>query len=279
MNNMDPRVVQSFGEEWSKFDCSQLEEADVRILFESYFSLFPWQMLAPDAEGFDLGCGTGRWAHFVSQRVGSLHCIDASAAALGVARRNLQMHSNCTFHCASVDAIPLADGSADFGYSLGVLHHVPDTERGISECARKLKPGAPLLIYLYYAFDNRPAWFQTLWRLSDLLRRFISTLPFAIRSPLCDLIAALVYWPLARISKLLEQTGTDLAHFPLSAYRNRTFYSMRTDTLDRFGTRLEKRFTRNEIKQMMESAGLERIAFSESPCWCAIGYRKPPPYS
>ena len=49
---------------------------------------------------------------------------------------------------------------------------------------------------------------------------------------------------------------------------------MRTDALDRFGTRLEKRFTRKEIAQMMELAGLERIAFSDSPCWCAMGYRK-----
>ena len=49
---------------------------------------------------------------------------------------------------------------------------------------------------------------------------------------------------------------------------------MRTDALDRFGTRLEKRFTRKEIAQMMKLAGLERIAFSDSPCWCAMGYRK-----
>jgi len=274
MNNVDPRVVQAFGEEWSKFNCSQVEDPDLRNLFESYFSLFPWEVLPPDAEGFDLGCGTGRWAHFVAQRVGFLHCIDASAAALDVARRNLQMHSNCSFQCASVGAIPLADRSADFGYSLGVLHHVPDTEGGIKECARKLKPGAPLLIYLYYAFDNRPAWFQIVWRLSDLLRRIVSRLPFAIRSPLCDLIATLVYWPFARFSKLLERAGTDVANFPLSAYRNRTFYSMRNDALDRFGTRLEKRFTRNEIRRMLETAGFERIVFTESPCWCALGYRK-----
>jgi ubiquinone/menaquinone biosynthesis C-methylase UbiE len=176
------------------------------------------------------------------------------------------MHSNCSFHCASVDAIPLPDGSADFGYSLGVLHHVPDTEQGIRECARKLKPGAPLLIYLYYAFDNRPAWFQIVWRLTDLLRRFISTLPYAMRSSICDLIAALVYWPSARFAKLLERAGVDVAHFPLSAYRNRTFYSMRNDALDRFGTRIEKRFTRQQIRSMMETAGFERIEFSESPC-------------
>ncbi len=88
------------------------------------------------------------------------------------------------------------------------------------------------------------------------------------------MFAVIVYWPLARIAKLLENMGADVDSFPLSAYRNRSFYSMRTDALDRFGTRLEKRFTRKEIAQMMKLAGLERIAFSDSPCWCAMGYRK-----
>jgi ubiquinone/menaquinone biosynthesis C-methylase UbiE len=274
MSNIDPGVVEAFGEEWGKFEHADLDNPDLHTTFQSYFSIFPWHELPENAVGFDLGCGTGRWAHFVAQRVGFLHCIDPSNAALDVARRNLQMHPNCSFHCASVEAIPLADSSADFGYSLGVLHHVPDTQRGITDCARKLKPGAPLLIYLYYAFDNRPRWFQMLWRISDWLRRCISALPFSIRSPMCDMFAVLVYWPLARIAKLLENMGADVESFPLSAYRNRSFYSMRTDALDRFGTRLEKRFTRKQIGEMMELAGLEGILFTDSPCWCALGYRK-----
>jgi ubiquinone/menaquinone biosynthesis C-methylase UbiE len=267
-------VVEAFGEEWSKFDHTNLDNPDLQTIFQSYFSIFPWHELPPNAEGFDLGCGTGRWAHFVAQRVGYLHCIDPSAAALDVARQNLQIHSNCSFHCASVEEIPLADSSADFAYCLGVLHHIPNARQGIVECARKLKSGAPLLIYVYYAFDNRPVWFRTIWRVSDLVRRFISALPFTIKSPLCDLIAALVYWPLARISKGFEKLGVDVHPFPLSSYRNRSFYSMRTDALDRFGSRLEKRFSRKQIVEMMEDAGFERIIFNDSPCWCAMGYRK-----
>jgi SAM-dependent methyltransferase len=274
MNNLHPSVVDAFGEEWTKFDHAEQQSPELRSLFELYFSIFPWNVLPPTAVGFDLGCGTGRWAHFVAQRVGHLYCIDASIAAIEVARRNLQGHTNCSLHCASVDAIPLADGSADFGYSLGVLHHVPDPEQGIRACARKLKPGAPLLLYLYYAFDNRPGWFRAIWQVSDLLRRAVSVLPFAVRALLCDLIAAVVYWPLARISKLGQRLGIRVDHWPLCAYRDRSFYSMRTDALDRFGTRVEKRFTRQEIRSMMEAAGLERIVFSETPHWCAVGYRR-----
>jgi ubiquinone/menaquinone biosynthesis C-methylase UbiE len=274
MNNLDQSVIQAFGEEWGKFDHAGLGNPDLEATFQSYFSIFPWHELPPNAEGFDMGCGTGRWAHFVAQRVRHLHCIDASAPTLDVARRNLHTHTNCSFYCASVEAIPLVDSSMDFGYCVGVLHYVPDPQQGVKECMRKLKPGAPLLLYLYYAFDNRPVWFRMVWRASDFVRRFISRLPFTVKSPLCDLIAALVYWPLARISRLIEKLKVDTSLVPLSAYRHRSFYTMRTDALDRFGTPMEKRFTRIEIRRMMETAGFERIVFSESPCWCALGYRK-----
>ena len=50
---------------------------------------------------------------------------------------------------------------------------------------------------------------------------------------------------------------------------------MRTDALDRFGTRLEHRFTRKEIEAMMKAAGLEDVRFREDePYWVACG-RKP----
>lgn len=273
--NYDARTVAGFGREWSEFDQTALDEREQRELFAAYFSLFPWAALPPAAVGFDLGCGTGRWAKLVAPRVARLYCIDASGAALAVARRNLASFANCEFVEASVDALPLADGSQDFGYSLGVLHHVPDTAAGIAACARKLKPGAPLLLYLYYAFDNRPAWFRLLWRASDAGRRTISRLPFRLRRSLTDLIALTVYWPLARTARALEDAGRDVDAFPLAMYRRRSFYTMRTDALDRFGTALEQRFTAAEIRRMMEAAGLERIAFRDAmPYWCAVGYRR-----
>jgi len=63
---------------------------------------------------------------------------------------------------------------------------------------------------------------------------------------------------------------------PLAYYRHRSFYTMRTAALDRFGTRLEQRFTRLEIEKMMREAGLTDITFSEEPpFWCAVGFRPP----
>ena len=273
--NLDAKTVAGFGDEWTKFDQQSLSPSERQEIFERYFKIFPWDSLPPNAVGFDLGSGSGRWASCVAPRVGVLHCIDASEAAIKVAQQNLVNHDNCKFHVASVDQIPLPDASMDFGYSLGVLHHVPDTLQAIKSCVQKLKPNAPFLIYLYYAFDNRPVWFRALWRISDLLRRVISKFPFWLKHLITSTIALFVYLPLARFALVLEKLGVNVDAFPLSTYRKLSFYTMRTDALDRFATRLEQRFTLVEIKRMLTEAGLERIEHSTSePYWCAVGYRK-----
>ncbi len=275
--NVDAETVHGFGVEWQRFDQSGLPPEELGAYFETYFDVFPWPSLPKDAVGFDVGCGSGRWARRVAPRVGTLHCVDASAEALAVAKKNLADTANAVFHHASVDALPFADDSLDFGYSLGVLHHVPDTAGGIAACVAKLKPGAPFLLYLYYAFDNRPLWFRSLWAASDRVRRFVSQLPDRGKVLAADAIAGAVYWPLARGAALAEKLGARVDALPLSFYRRSSFYTMRTDALDRFGTRLEQRFTAEQIRGMMERAGLEGITFGQgAPYWRAIGYKKLP---
>nr|WP_283938316.1 class I SAM-dependent methyltransferase [Sphingomonas brevis] len=226
------------------------------------------------SEGFDLGCGSGRWARFVAPRCDKLHCIDPSDA-IDVARRNLADCPNVTFHRASADDIPLADGSQDFGYSLGVLHHIPDPEAALRNAVGKVRRGGQFLLYIYYRFDNRPLWFQSLWRGSDIGRRVVSKLPFPARKGVAAVIAATTYWPLARTARIVEKSGRDPSSIPLNWYRNLSFYTMRTDALDRFGTRLEQRFTKPEIRAMMERSGLENIRFSDcAPYWVALGTRR-----
>ncbi len=90
-----------------------------------------------------------------------------------------------------------------------------------------------------------------------------------------DIIAVLVYWPIVQGVKLAARFGADVNKIPLSYYRDADFRTLRNGALDRFGTRLEQRFTRQEISNMMEKAGLHDIRFSENePFWVAVGLRK-----
>lgn len=273
--NLDPQTVDGFGEEWAAYDQRALAGHEYDTLLRRYFAIFPFDALPVDAEGFDLGCGSGRWAAGVAGKVGTLHCIDPAEKALEVAKQRLGDADNVRFHLASVDAIPLPDGSQDFGYSLGVLHHVPDTAAALKDCVGKLKIGAPFLIYLYYKLDGRPGWYRALWKATDAIRKSVAALPFGPRKLVTNVIAGIVYWPLARSAALAEKSGQDVSGWPLSSYRALSFYTMRTDALDRFGTRLEQRFSRAEIEAMMRASGLDEIRFSEEePYWVACGIRR-----
>ena len=275
--NYDPEVVNGFGDEWEafSFNSENLDPQEVELLFSQFFDIFPWEKIDADSIGFDLGCGTGRWVNFIAPKVKKIICIDASSKALEVAKRNLSQHENCEFHLASVENMPIEDSTMDFGYSVGVLHHIPDTMDGIKSCTAKLKPGAPFLVYLYYAFDNKPLWFRYIWKLSDIIRRIVCRLPFKLKYAISQFIALTIYYPLAKTALLLEKLRININSFPLSEYRSSSFYAMRSGSLDRFGTKIEKRFTRKEIKQMMESAGLINITFSETPpYWKCVGIKQ-----
>ena len=271
--NLDVDTVDSFSDEWARFDQFALSTDEASRIFNEYFAVFPFEMLPPNSTGFDMGCGSGRWAKLMAPRVGHLHCIDPSFA-LDIAKSSLEGSHNVSFYYAAVDDNPLPENSQDFGYSLGVLHHVPDTARGIRSCVDMLKPGAPFLLYLYYAFDNRPWLFKLTWRCSDLMRRAICKLPSTLKHLMTDILAVVVYYPLARFSLVAERVGFRVASVPLSYYRNHSFYTMRTDSRDRFGTPLEQRFTRKEITTMMVDAGLCNVRFSDrAPFWCAVGFK------
>ena len=49
-----------------------------------------------DAVGFDMGCGTGRWAQFVAPKVKTLDCVGPSDA-INAAKKNLIYNKNVTF--------------------------------------------------------------------------------------------------------------------------------------------------------------------------------------
>ena len=272
--NVDWDVVNDFGTEWEEFQFDEHNNKILKKAWEQYFNIFPWDSISDQSTGFDMGCGTGRWAQFVAPRVGKLSCIDPSIA-IDVAKKNLSNFQNVDYYKETSDSCSLEDGSQDFGYSLGVLHHIPSTQDGIHDCAKKLKTGAPFLLYLYYNFENKPFFYRTIWRISDLIRKIICKLPVKIKKFVCSIIAISIYFPFATLARICNKLGINSDNIPLSDYKNKSFYIMQNDALDRFGTKLEQRFSRAHITNMLENAGFERIVFSQhTPFWTCISYKK-----
>ena len=274
MTNKDENVIKEFGDEWIKFDYSALDEQKLEENFWQYFKIFPWDKLPKDAVGFDMGCGSGRWAKFVAPKVHTLNCIEPSNA-IDVAKNNLKTYDNVSFLNETTEDCTLAPSSQDFGYCLGVLHHLPNTQEGLNDCTKLLKPGAPILLYLYYNFENKPLWFKFIWWISDFIRRLVSVSPKPIKHSICSIIAMLVYFPLSRSARLVEKLGVNVDNIPLSDYREKPFYQCKNDALDRFGTRLEQRFSKAQITDMLLNAGCTNIEFSpNTPFWVCVAFKK-----
>jgi ubiquinone/menaquinone biosynthesis C-methylase UbiE len=268
--NLDSETVASFGDEWKAFHDFSQEE--IQSIGDDYFDLVTFDTSTFNV--LDVGCGSGRWALYMAPRVKLIEAIDPSMA-IWVAKDLLKPYSNTRITHASVDNLPFADNSFDLVYSLGVLHHIPDTQAAIHDCFRKTKSGGYFLLYLYYSLDNRGVLFKLVFKTSNALRRIISKFPPSLKKVVCDIIASMIYWPLARFSGLVALFSTKFASIiPLSYYRKTSFFIMRNDALDRFGTPLEKRFSKTEIQQMLQLAGFTNIKFStKEPFWHVLSQK------
>jgi SAM-dependent methyltransferase len=270
--NIDWETVNSFGEEWSKFNFFPDEE--ITDIGSEYFDIISKNVLNKNSYVLDVGCGTGRWTRYVADQVGFVEAVDPSNAVLQ-ADVLLADKNNVRISQASADYIPFPDNSFDLVFSLGVLHHIPDTKKALSKCVEKVKPGGYFLVYLYYSLDNRGFLFKALFSLSNIFRQIICRLPHKLKNIVCDVIAVCIYMPFIFIAKAFDKipllkkvTG----RIPLSYYRTKSFKVIRNDALDRFGTPLEQRFSKNEIHDMMQAAGLTEIVFSsKEPYWHAVG--------
>lgn len=248
----------TFGEEWWAHG-EVLPEHQRE--FEAYFDLVDRDDLS-DKRVADLGCGSGRWASFVAPRCREVVAVDFSDAIF-VARRNLREHDNVVFVLGDVLDLPLADDSVDLAYCLGVLHHLPVD--ALDACRRLARLGPELLVYLYYALDNRPPHYRLLLRAVSGIRTGLARIRSGrARAALSWVIAALVYWPLARLGRALGDRGRAI---PLAdTYGHSTLGRMRQDAYDRFFTRIEQRFTREQIRTLTDT--FDSVAISDGlPYW------------
>jgi ubiquinone/menaquinone biosynthesis C-methylase UbiE len=272
-NNRHDQTVASFGQEWLKF--GTFTEDEIENAGNQYFDIAR-QILNPNMNVLDVGCGSGRWSLYVAPYVKQVEAIDPSDAVYSAAQLTADCE-NIRISRASVDHIPFPDHSFDLVFSLGVLHHIPDTLAAMKNCVSKVKSGGWFLVYLYYNLDNRGALYKLLFKLSNVVRNVISRLPATAKSVVCEIIAYTVYWPLVTLSRIIKKIFPSkkwYLKFPLGYYHDKSMHIIRNDAFDRFATPLEQRFSKKQIHSMMTACGLTNIVFSDhEPFHHALGQK------
>ncbi|MES2588765.1 MAG: class I SAM-dependent methyltransferase [Bacteroidota bacterium] len=271
-SNLDEKTVSSFGEEWLKFD--SFTEQEIKVAGDQYFDIVEETILNNESTVLDLGCGTGRWTKYVANKVKIVEAVDPSEAVLA-ASKLIGDIPNVRITQASVSNIPFDDESFDFIICLGVLHHIPDTQQALSDLCKKLKKNGHILLYLYYSLDNRGTFYKFIFHSSTLIRKLVSKFPQGLKKFTCDVIAVLVYMPLVLLTRFLQVIFGQkkwINKIPLSYYKDKSFNIIRNDALDRFGTPLEQRFSKDEIKTLLRNAGVSETQFSDNePYWHVLG--------
>jgi 2-polyprenyl-3-methyl-5-hydroxy-6-metoxy-1,4-benzoquinol methylase len=266
--NANYRLIEDFGDEWQRFNfLDGKSNQDLDRQFTAYTSILDFDLFKNNnALVVDMGAGSGRWTERLLPYFSNIVAIEPSNKAVEILKKRFNGANRVKIEKATVKHNSIIDNSADLIISLGVLHHLPNTQEALIDCFRKIKPGGYLLCYLYYNLENKSAIYRAIFHLSNFIRIIISKLPKRIKLLVCYLIALTIYWPMARISKVATKFGVDNSNLPLHQYADFPFVFLKNDALDRFGTRIENRFSKVEIEYMLEQAqfNIRTLKFSES---------------
>jgi SAM-dependent methyltransferase len=265
-DDMARRTQASFGYEWTHF--SDWRQSGT-MNFNDYFQGVDLASLLGRTV-LDAGCGMGRHARQVAPFAGRVIAVDFSRA-IDQASQNVSEMSNVACVQADLLALPLADASFDFVYSLGVLHHLAATERALAALVEKLRPGGRLRVYLYW---KRHGWAGRLLRLVEAARGLTTRMPFGPLRALCWVLSVILSAGVVLPYRALSALGaTRHGSWPLFVYSRYPFAVLYNDQFDRFSAPIEKRYDADEVRSLLESVGL--IDIEVRPCfgWLADGMK------
>ncbi|MFO0565507.1 MAG: class I SAM-dependent methyltransferase [Polyangiaceae bacterium] len=119
----------------------------VRALIQRHYEAAVLEKLGGRARGqrvLEVGCGSGRGVQVLLERFGAseVDAFDLDPHMVTLARRRLAPERD-RVHLwqGSVTEIRAGDASYDAVFDFGILHHVPDYRRALSEIFRVLRPG------------------------------------------------------------------------------------------------------------------------------------------
>lgn len=144
--------AESFGDEWHRFRTVQLDSVNGTRESEHGFQL-KTGFEPGDIRGrlvLDAGVGAGRYADVMAKWGAEVVGVDLTRA-VDAAAQNLRRWPTAHLVQADIFALPFRDETFDICYSIGVLHHTPDTAAAFGHVAAMVRKGGHLAIYVYHA--------------------------------------------------------------------------------------------------------------------------------
>ncbi len=261
------QTAESFAYEWERFGALRAEWAKnfrdyLRPLGEDWFA---------GKRVLDVGTGSGRHSARAAELGAHVVAVDLGDS-IDVARANLP--EDVLTVQADAEDLPLAEGAFDLVMSIGVLHHLPDTERALRSLVKYVRPGGHLHVYLYWWPET--GWHRPVLRGVERLRRVTVRLPHPMLHALCYPLAAALFAGAVMPYRHLRNRpkGRPLVErLPLKTYADYPFGVCVNDQFDRLSAPLERRFEAAEVREMLERAGLAGVQVLPNHGWLGHGTR------
>ena len=263
------RTQDSFGYEWSAFnDWRHSGETN----FQQYFGDFDLSWVRGRTV-LDAGCGMGRHARHMAPHATRVVAMDFSRA-IDSAFRNVADCSNVICIQGDITRPPVADDAFDLVYSIGVLHHIADTEGAARALLAKVKPGGKLRIYLYW---KRRGLSALVLRGVDAVRSVTTRLPFGVLKAACWILSVGIWMAVVLPYRFLSLCGIRRhEEWPLAVYRRYPFNILYNDQFDRFSAPIEQRWSDEEVRRLMARLGLRDVRVIAAHGWIAEGTKRSP---
>jgi SAM-dependent methyltransferase/uncharacterized protein YbaR (Trm112 family) len=259
------RTRASFGYEWAHFN----DWRPSGETFGDYFSNFDLESLRGRTV-LDAGCGMGRHARQIAPFADTVVAVDFSNA-IDEAARNVADQENVQCVQGDLTRLPVADDSFDLVFSMGVLHHIDDTSGTLRGLVRALKPGGRLRLYLYW---KRTGFAGALLSIVAVARKLTTRLPFGMLRILCWMLSVVLMAVVILPYRGLNALGATVKEtWPLAIYVKYPFNVLYNDQFDRFSAPIEKRYSEDEVRALLESAGLHHISVHSKYGWIGDGVK------
>ena len=248
LSGLNQKTARSFGFEWNTFH--QMFD-EYRINFLNYVdpvneSFFKGKIV------LDAGCGVGRHTYWTA-KFGASEVIGIDFSdAVDASYENTKDIPNIHIIQADIYHLPFKKEIFDYAFSIGVLHHLPDPEKGFSSIVPFIKKGGTYSIWVYgkkYNFSNVYIY--------ETLRKITRHIPHQLLYYLCYLPAISVEI-VNRIYRTLQKNSLTklLAKLvPFKYYSLFPFEVKLNDAFDVFATPKSTYWQKEQIDNWYRRAG------------------------